>query len=209
MIRLQLTSGRGPAECRIALGKFLEAIIDEAEQNDLSCDVVLGASPDKHGPGSALIFIDGHGADQFATNWIGTLLWICPSPVRPSHRRKNWFVGCRRIDPPSGVPSEVEPSDVRFEAFRAGGPGGQHQNTTESAVRAVHEPTGATVVVRDERSQHRNKAVALQRLAELLESAKDLAKATDRNQLQAAHDQLERGKPVRMFRGPRFQPIRQ
>ena len=57
----------------------------------------------------------------------------------------------------------------RVETFRAGGKGGQHQNRTESAVRLVHEPTGVRATARNERSQHRNKAVALQRLRRKLE----------------------------------------
>lgn len=57
----------------------------------------------------------------------------------------------------------------RIETFRAGGPGGQHQNTTESGVRLVHLPTGVRAVARDERSQHRNRALALARLREKLE----------------------------------------
>lgn len=60
-------------------------------------------------------------------------------------------------------------AECRVETFRAGGPGGQHQNTTESAVRLVHEPTGTTVVARDERSQHRNRKLALERLRARLE----------------------------------------
>jgi len=55
-------------------------------------------------------------------------------------------------------------AECRVETFRSGGPGGQHQNTTESGVRLVHLPTGIRVVARDERSQHRNRALALERL---------------------------------------------
>jgi protein subunit release factor A len=59
-------------------------------------------------------------------------------------------------------------SQCRVETFMSGGKGGQHQNKTESGVRLVHLPTGVTVSSRAERSQHRNKSMALQRLREKL-----------------------------------------
>ena len=59
--------------------------------------------------------------------------------------------------------------ECRVETFRAGGPGGQHQNTSESGVRLVHLPSGLRAVAREERSQHRNRARALQRLRSRLE----------------------------------------
>jgi ribosome-associated protein len=55
-------------------------------------------------------------------------------------------------------------AECRVETFRAGGPGGQHQNKTESGVRLVHIPTGLRVTAREERSQYRNRAAALLRL---------------------------------------------
>ena len=60
-------------------------------------------------------------------------------------------------------------SQCRVETFMAGGKGGQHQNRTESGVRLVHLPTGVVVSSREERSQHRNKSIALDRLREKLE----------------------------------------
>lgn len=56
----------------------------------------------------------------------------------------------------------------RVDTFRAGGKGGQHQNVTESGVRLTHEPTGVVVTARTERSQHRNRALALERLRKKL-----------------------------------------
>lgn len=55
-------------------------------------------------------------------------------------------------------------AECRVDTFRSGGKGGQHQNTTESGVRLTHEPTGIVVTARDDRSQHRNKKIALNRL---------------------------------------------
>ena len=60
-------------------------------------------------------------------------------------------------------------AECRVETFRAGGPGGQHQNATESGVRLVHLPSGLRAVAREERSQHRNRARALKRLRSKLE----------------------------------------
>jgi protein subunit release factor A len=60
-------------------------------------------------------------------------------------------------------------AQCRVETFRSGGKGGQHQNTTDSGVRLVHEPTGVRTTARSERSQHRNKAIALERLRRKLE----------------------------------------
>lgn len=61
-------------------------------------------------------------------------------------------------------------AQCRVETFRSGGPGGQHQNVTESGVRLVHLPTGVRASARDERSQHRNRTLALQRLRRKLEA---------------------------------------
>lgn len=60
-------------------------------------------------------------------------------------------------------------AQCRVETFRSGGKGGQHQNTTDSGVRLVHEPTGLRSGSRNDRSQHRNKALALDRLRKKLE----------------------------------------
>lgn len=81
-------------------------------------------------------------------------------------------------DDPIPIPEDDDAllAECRVETFRAGGPGGQHQNTTESGVRLVHEPTGERVEARDERSQHRNKKLALARLRERLEALNETPK---------------------------------
>jgi peptide chain release factor len=74
------------------------------------------------------------------------------------------------------IDDEALLAQCRVETFRSGGPGGQHQNVTESGVRLVHLPTGIRVVCREERSQHRNRQRALERLREKLEARARKAK---------------------------------
>lgn len=204
MIRLLFTSGRGPAECRIAVRHAVAALAAEAALLGLEADCVEGPSPDRYGPGSAIVVIHGDAATAFARPWIGAIQWVAQSPVRPHHKRKNWFIGVFKLPALPDAPKALAVHDVRFEAFRAGGPGGQHQNKTESAVRATHIASGLSVVVREERSQHRNKALALERMAALLRLQGEMAAITAQSDAHAAHDRLERGRPVKRFKGEAF-----
>lgn len=206
MIRLLFTSGRGPAECRLALAKALDVFMREAAALGLDTDIVTGPDPDGWGPASAVAVLHGEAAEVLASNWTGSIQWTAPSPVRPHHKRKNWFIGVTPLPAPIQA-VELAPKDVRFEAFRAGGSGGQHQNKTESAVRAVHISSGLAVVCRSERSQHRNKAEALARMAALLKLRQELATLTQSAAAYDAHGRLERGGPVRRFAGAEFHPL--
>jgi peptide chain release factor len=168
--------------------------------------VATGLNHDGHGPASAIALLEGCGVEAFAATWIGSILWVARSPLRPHHKRKNWFIGVFKLAHRAIEPAKLNPADVRFEAFSAGGPGGQHQNKTQSAVRAVHTPTRLAVVAREGRSQHRNKAIALQRLGALLELQDELAAVADSQQIQSWHSRLERGRPIRTFEGKDFRP---
>lgn len=195
---LLVTAGGGPMECRLAVGHVLAQMRQEAE--GLGVDV--SCSTDDKAPASALVALAGAGSRRMAVDWIGTVQWRQASQLRPGHRRANWFVGVFDLPSPASSLEGIPPAEVQFSSFRAGGPGGQHQNTTDSAVRAVWR--GFSAVSRDGRSQHQNKAKALERLQALVQAAEAEARAGSKTDAHARHRQLERGNPRRVFVGPQF-----
>src|SRR5262249_58212145 len=85
------------------------------------------------------------------------------SPFDANARRQTSFAAVDVLPEIEGtIEIDIRPEDLKRDTFRSGGPGGQHQNKTESGVRYTHLPTGIAAESRSERSQHKNDAMALQ-----------------------------------------------
>jgi peptide chain release factor len=204
MIWLQISANTGPEECCLAVTKALAVLQADATRVGVGVTLVEQlAGPVAGTLRSVLLELDGSdGRGQaLASRWSGTLLWVCASPYRPLHKRKNWFLSGAAFAPPQ-VASDC--GEIRYEATRASGPGGQHVNKTDSAIRATHVASGLSVKVQTERSQHANKRLAGQllasKLAELAQSASDKGKLERR----MLHLQAQRGNAARVFDGPGF-----
>ncbi|WP_454669763.1 peptide chain release factor H [Achromobacter kerstersii] len=202
---LQLSAAHGPDECCLAVAKALGFLLREARTRSVCADVLESEAGSRPGTlRSVLLSLDGDGADALAAAWEGSIQWICPSPYRPGHLRKNWFIGASRCEAPATNLS----GDIRFEATRASGPGGQHVNKTESAVRATHVATGISVKVQTERSQHANKRIAVLLIAHRLANREQDMRAAQRAQRRQFHHEVERGSPGRVFKGEGFELVK-
>jgi len=193
-MELQLSSGYGPKECELAVGKLLASLMSEfpdikviakaeGAKNECFRSVKISSESD-------LSFLEG------------TIQWICKSPYRPNHGRKNWFVDvsvCHNAET-----EDFDEDSVRFETFRSGGRGGQNVNKVETGVRAIHIPTGISVICTDERSQHINRKKALERLRESVNSINASREASAKSKNRLEHSRITRGSPVRVYRGMEF-----
>ncbi|ENG2550652.1 TPA: peptide chain release factor H [Citrobacter farmeri] len=201
MILLQLSSAQGPEECCLAVKKALDRLVNDAARQDVALTLLeteSGKYPDTLR--SALVSLEGPHAQALSDDWCGTLQWICTSPYRPNHRRKNWYIGVGRFY----VHEEVQSDEIHFETLRSSGPGGQHVNKTDSAVRATHLASGISVKVQSERSQHANKRLARLWIAWRLEQQRQNDSAVLKSQRRMFHHQIARGDPQRTFKGMAF-----
>ena len=196
---LQVSAGQGPAECAWAVVRTVEEIQREAAAASLELRAVEIVPGSEAGTAeSALVSIRGDlPLERFVESWCGTVQWIARSPFRPDHKRKNWFVGVEVLEPVDEA--RLTSGDLRWETMRASGPGGQHVNRTESAVRVTHVPTGTQASAMEERSQHRNRKLAMARLVQKIEALNNCRAEQAREERWRAHHGVERGNPVRVF----------
>lgn len=201
--RILITAGRGPEECTRVVAKTLKSLLKEAEKKGIETQII------QHNPGSinstvrsVVIDVKGKHALAFAKEWEGSILWIGQSPYRKFHKRKNWFIEVFILQNDNN--EAFDERDVYYQSTRSSGPGGQHVNKTSTAIRAVHGPTGISVLAQDARSQYQNKKSALNRLREKfeLENNKSLAQNEEENWMKGL--EIKRGNPIKTFEGRAF-----
>ena len=198
---IQITSGRGPVECCRVVVLVMNKIVEQAKS--LGYDVEVVEHEDGTNDGcmfSATLAIESENAISLKEEWEGSVLWVAQkNPFRPWHRRKNWFVGVHFFKPLQS--DKVNERDITYETLRSSGPGGQNVNKVETAVRAIHTPSGITVLVSDERSQVQNKKLAHERLILKLSAIEEEKQMQQTHDVWMNHNTLERGNPVKKFKG--------
>ncbi len=197
---LDIQSGSGGTEAQDWAEMLLRMYLRWAERKGWETDLVEVSAGDVAGIKSATIHIKGDYAFGWSRTETGVHRLVRKSPFDSGNRRHTSFASVfvsPEVD--DDIEIDLNPADLRIDIYRSSGAGGQHVNTTDSAVRITHLPTNTVVQCQNERSQHKNKDQAMKQMrAKLYEL--ELQKRNEANQaLEDSKSDIGWGSQIRSY----------
>ena len=171
---LDIQSGSGGTEAQDWANMLLRMYLRWCDQHGFKATLMECSAGEVAGIKSATIAIEGPYAYGWARSETGVHRLVRKSPFDSGNRRHTSFASvfvAPELD--DNIEVDINPADLRIDTYRSSGAGGQHVNTTDSAVRITHVPTNTVVQCQNDRSQHKNKAQAMKQMkAKLYELAR-------------------------------------
>eukprot|EP00904_Undaria_pinnatifida_P007920 jgi/Undpi1/4258/HiC_scaffold_16.g07624.m1 len=201
---LELQAGAGGTESHDWTSMLYKMYSRWAEARGFTLQPLHASPGDEAGLRSVLVFVDGESAYGWLRREAGVHRLVRNSPYDPTGRRHTSFSQVR-IFPEAGsgcggaANVEIPSKELKIDTMRAQGAGGQHVNTTDSAVRITHIPTGLVALSQSDRSQHKNRDTAMRALKAKIFQREEEERHAERNQYAAGLGDNAFGNQIRSY----------
>lgn len=197
---ISIHAGSGGVDAQDWAGMLLRMYTRWAERKGYRVKTLDLQRDDEEGIKNATLLIEGENAYGYLKNERGVHRLVRISPFDSNARRHTSFASLD-VSPEinDDVTVEIAPEDIRIDTYRSSGAGGQHVNTTDSAVRITHLPTNIVVSCQNERSQHQNREVAMKVLMAKLIELKERENKERIDELRGDYGQITWGNQIRSY----------
>ncbi|QQS22511.1 peptide chain release factor 2 [bacterium] len=193
-------AGAGGTDAQDWTEILLRQFLRYCEKHNLKTDIIDQSKGSEAGIKSVTVHAKGPFAYGLLKSEAGVHRLVRLSPFNPAHTRETSFALLELIPELEEQGSvKLDPKDLEIEANTSSGHGGQSVNTTYSAIRITHKPTGIRVSIQNERSQHQNKELALKILMGKLQALEDEKLAAEKKELRGEFKSAEWGNQIRSY----------